>query len=64
MFPLKNLARKGLIKQVSEWVIKFNRLFGNSGQPGPYKSSNHSLYIGIIIFPHINNPQSTGHNLL
>ena len=25
---------------------------------------NHSLYIGIFMFPHIDNPQSTGHNLL
>ena len=51
---------------VSEWVIKFNGLSGDSGQRGPYspyKPCNHSLYIGIIILPHINNPQSTGHNL-
>ena len=51
----------------SEWVIKFNGLSGDSGQRGPYspyKPCNHSLYIGIIIFPHIDNPQSTGHNLL
>ena len=41
---------------VSEWVIKFNGLSGDSGQPGPYspyKPCNHSLQIGIIIFPHI-----------
>ena len=40
---------------------------GDSGQRGPYslyKQCNHSLYIGIIIFPHIDNTQSTGHNLL
>ena len=51
----------------SEWVIKFNGLSGDSGHRGPYslyKPCNHSLYIGIIIFPHIDNPQSTGHNLL
>ena len=35
------------------WVIKFNGLSGDSGQPGPYKPCNHSLQIGIIIFPHI-----------
>ena len=43
---------------VSEWVIKFNCLFGDSGHGGPcspYKPCNHSLYIGIITFPHIEN---------
>ena len=43
---------------VSEWVIKFNGLSGDSGQWGPYspyKLCNHSFYIGIIIFPHIDN---------
>ena len=51
----------------SEWVIKFNSLSGDSRQWGPYspyKPCNHSLYIGIIIFPNIDNPQSAGHNLL
>ena len=52
---------------VSEWVgvIKFNGLSGDSGQRCPYspcKPCNHSLYIGIIIFPHIDNTQSRGHN--
>ena len=49
----------------SEWVIIFNCLSGDSGQWGPYipcEPCNHSLYIGIIIFPHIDNAQSTGHN--
>ena len=49
------------------WVIKFNSLSRDSGHWGPsspYKQCNHSLYIGIIIFPHIYNPQSTDHNLL
>ena len=49
----------------SEWVIKFNGLSGDSGQRGPYSPytpCNHSLYIGIIIFPHIDDTQSTGHN--
>ena len=35
--------------QVSEWVIKFSSLSGDSGQQGsysPYKQCNHSLYIG------------------
>ena len=51
---------------ISEWVIKFNSLSGDSGQRSPYstyKLCNHNLYIGMIIFPHIDNPQSTGHNL-
>ena len=39
--------------------IKFICLFENRGHRGPYKPSNHNLYIGIIIFPHIDNPQST-----
>ena len=53
--------------RMGEWVIKFNGLSGDSGHRGPYspyKPCNHSLYIGIIIFPHIDNPQSTGHNFL
>ena len=48
---------------MSEWVIKFNGLSGDSGQRGPYspyKPCNHSLYIGIIIFPHLtHNLQAT-----
>ena len=43
---------------VSEWVIIFNGLSVDSGKRGPYspyKSCIHSLYIGIIIFPHIDN---------
>ena len=50
-----------------ELVIKFNNLSRDSRQQGPYspyKPCNHSLYIGIIIFPHIDKPQSTGRNLL
>ena len=50
---------------MSEWVIKFNGLSEDSrqrGQYNPYKLCNHSLYIGIIIFPHIDNPESTGHD--
>ena len=40
-------------------------LFGDRGHRGPYspyKQCNHNLNIGIIIFPHIDNPQSTGYN--
>ena len=47
--------------RVSEWVIKFNSLSGDIGQWGPYspyKPCNHSLYIGNIIFPHIDIKQS------
>ena len=54
-----------LFYKVSEWVIRFNSLSGDSGQRGPYSPytpCNHSLYTGIIIFPNIDNPQSTGHN--
>ena len=48
-----------------EREIKFIGLFANRGHRGPYspyKPCNHNLYIGIIIFPHIDNPQSTGYN--
>ena len=44
------------------WV---NGLSWDCGKWGPYspcKPSNHSLYIGIIIFTHIDNTQSTDHN--
>ena len=51
-----------LVGRSDEWVFKFNGLCGDSGQWGPYKPCNHSLYIGIIIFPNIDNTQSTGHN--
>ena len=29
---------------------------------GPHKPYNHNLYVGIIVFPHIDNPQSTGYD--
>ena len=48
-----------------EREIKFIGLFGDRGHWGPYspyKPCNHNLYIGVIIFPHIDNPQSTGCN--
>ena len=48
-----------------EREIKFIGLFEDRGHWGPYspyKPFNHNLYIGIIIFPHIDNPQSTGYN--
>ena len=48
-----------------EREIKFISLFGDRGHRdpySPYKPCNHNLYIGIIIFPHIDNPQSTGYN--
>ena len=35
---------------------------GHQGPYSPYKPFNHNLYIGIIIFPHTDNPQSTGYN--
>ena len=49
-----------------EREIKFIGLFENRGHQGPYSSYkpfNHNLYIGIIIFPHIDNPQYTGYDL-
>ena len=48
-----------------EREIKFIGLFEDRGHRGPYspyKPFNHNLYMGIIIFPHIDNPQSTGYN--
>ena len=51
----------------SEWVIKLNGLSWDSGHRGPYspyKPCNHSLYIGIIILPQIDNTQFVGHSWL
>ena len=51
------------LKFILKWVIEFNGFSGDSRQRGPYspyKPCNQSLYIGIIIFLHIN-VQSTGH---
>ena len=48
-----------------EIEIKFIGLFGDRGHRGPYspyKPCNHNLHIAIIIFPHIDNPQSIGYN--
>ena len=49
----------------TEREIKFIGLFEDRGHRAPYspyKPFNHNLYIGIIIFPHIDNPQSTGYD--
>ena len=46
-------------------MIKFNGLLEDNRQRGPcgqYEPRDHSLYIEIIIFPHIDDTQSTGHN--
>ena len=40
----------------------FLRTKGHRGPYSPYKPCNHNLYIGIIIFPHIDNPQSIQHD--
>ena len=51
--------------QHTKWMIKFNNFFRDSEHQGPYspcKPCNHSLYNGIIIFPHIDNTQSGGRN--
>ena len=48
-----------------EREIKFIGLFEDRGHRdpySPYKPFNHNVYIGMIIFPHIDNPQSTGYN--
>ena len=48
-----------------EREIMFIGLLGDSGHRGPYspyKPCNHNLYIGIIVFLHIDNPQSTGYD--
>ena len=59
-------AINAIINHASEWVIKFNGLLGDSGHRGPWsrpdKPCNHSLYTGIIIFPHINNTQCACHD--
>ena len=50
---------------MAEREIKFIGLFEDRGHRGPYspyKLFNHHLNIGIIIFPHIDKPQSTGYN--
>ena len=52
--------------QAKEWVVKFTSLLSDDGCRGlcnPYKPCYHNLYTGIIIFPHIDNTQSKGHNL-
>ena len=57
--------RKPCHLQSPEREIKFIGLFENRGHRGPYspyKPFNHNLYIGIIIFPHIDNPQYTGYD--
>ena len=43
-------------------ILSLSAFFEDRGHRGPYKPFNHNLYIGIIIFPHIDNPQSTGYN--
>ena len=58
-------SMSNIIKHMGEREIKFIGLFEDRGHRGPYspyKPFNHNLYIGIIIFPHIDNPQSTGYN--
>ena len=48
-----------------EREIKFIGLFENRRHRGPYSPYNpfnHNLYIGIIIFHHIDNPQYPGYD--
>ena len=61
---IRNVFHVGWVG-VGKGVIRFDGLSRDSEQRGPYspyKTYKHSLYIGIIIFPHIDNTQSTGHN--
>ena len=54
-----------LSHSIPEREIKFICLFwdgGNRALYSLYKLCNHNVYIGISIFPHIDNPQSTGYN--
>ena len=57
--------RLGPMDGEREREMKFISLFVDRGHRGPYrpyKPCNQNLYIGIIIFPRIDNPQSTGYN--
>ena len=40
--------------------LSLSAFLGTSGPYSPYQPCNRNLYIGIIIFPHIDHPQSTG----
>ena len=52
-------------RRVTEW-LSLTAFLGSRqwGSCNPYKPCNHNLYIGMIIFPHIDNPQSTDYNKL
>ena len=58
---------QGRTEDATRWMSEWLNLTAFLGTTDsevhiPYKPYNHSLYIGIIIFPHIDNTQSTGHN--
>ena len=63
-----NFKKKGIKKEQQKSERERDlvyRPFGDRGHQGPYspyKPFNHNLCIGTIIFPHIDNPQSTGYN--
>ena len=64
-YLIETMLVNGAQVREREREIKFIGLFEDRGHRGPYspyKPFNHNLYIGIIIFPHIDNPQSTGYN--
>ena len=54
-------------KWVSEW-FNLTAFLGTADSEvhiySPYKPCNHSLYIGISIFPHVDNTQFTGLKVL
>ena len=63
--PVSGLFTQPFIQAQREREIKFIGLFEDRGHRGPYspyKPFDHNLYIGIIIFPRIDNPQSTGYD--
>ena len=53
-----------MLRRVSEWLslMAFWGTADMGGPYSPYKPYNQSPNTGIIIFPHIDNTQSAGHN--
>ena len=64
-FSFKKMSLKVTSAKWRPYCLCLNVLMvflGHHGPCNPYKLCNHSLYTGIIIFSHIDNPQSTGNN--
>ena len=47
--------------QVSEW-LSLTAFLGQRGLCNPYKPCYHNIYIGIKMFPRMNNMQVTGYD--